>query len=119
MCRKPLGHGGPLFWRLSAERHGLDRRAIQSVAGLEMHLGGNAALANVFAGDPEISTRIGEKVEFLICETCAFGGDLPVGMVALQVMEDASDNACTHPGCTQTDGKPCDYAQCPQRGDQP
>jgi hypothetical protein len=25
---------------------------------------------------------------------------------------------CPHPGCTQTDGQPCAYAQCPQRGDQ-
>lgn len=22
---------------------------------------------------------------------------------------------CAHPGCTQTDGKPCAYAQCPNR----
>jgi len=80
-----------------------------------MHFGGNTAIANVFAGDPEISNRIGERVEFLLCEQCALGGNLPIGMVALLKMEADEASYCPHSGCTQSDGKPCAYPQCPNR----
>lgn len=37
------------------------------------------------------------------------------GATGVRTRADGAGTPCSHRGCTQTDGKPCAYAQCPNR----
>jgi hypothetical protein len=71
VCQKGLMHAGmPLFWRIKLQRMGLDRRAIEQTAGLEMMMG-SVALARVMGPDPDIAKPVDDEHEVLVCEHCA------------------------------------------------
>jgi hypothetical protein len=50
--------------------------AVRRQAGLEMMLGGNATLANIMGPDEDIAKPITDKIDLLICETCAMKPEL-------------------------------------------
>lgn len=80
VCRKKLGETGlPIFWIMTAERYGLNLRAVERLT-LTMLLGGNAQLASVFSPDENYTVVLRERVSFMICEPCAgehFYGKIP------------------------------------------
>lgn len=82
LCRQKIGHTGlPLFWTVRIERHGIDMRAVQRQAGLEMRLG-NVALAQAFSPEGEMTTPMMEPLTLTVCEACAVERDLPVAALA-------------------------------------
>lgn len=71
LCGQGVMHTGvPLFWRISLQRMGVDRLAVQQAAGMETFFGGALALARVFS-DPDIANPFGEGRTILVCEACA------------------------------------------------
>lgn len=71
ICGKGVAHAGiPILYQVSIQPLGLDRRAIEQVAGLEMMMG-NVALARVFSPDPDIAKPIGEPSTVLVCQPCS------------------------------------------------
>lgn len=91
LCHGPLTKGTPLFWRVQVDRIGVDATALRQVVGVETMIG-NAALANVFTGDPVLGKPIGDRVDILICEPCALERGTPVGVIALMHMEAQAPN---------------------------
>lgn len=70
MCGKGLMHAGvPIFSRVTVETFGLDARAIQQQAGLEMMLG-HPGLAAVMGPHAAMAARLGQPENMLICQTC-------------------------------------------------
>lgn len=55
---------GPIFYRVTVEQCGLDRRAIERQAGLEMIVG-NAAIASVLGPDEDIAKILSKHVVFV------------------------------------------------------
>lgn len=73
-CGKGVAHAGtPIFYRMKLETMGLDAKAIERRAGLEMIFGGGrpgAALAQVMGPDEPIA-KVVTTTEVLICQPCA------------------------------------------------
>jgi hypothetical protein len=83
LCRNKIGYAGlPLFWRITIERFGLDRGAIERQMGLTMMLGGNAMLAGVMGANEEMANPVMEPVKLVVCERCAIEKDFPVAVMA-------------------------------------
>lgn len=83
LCGKGMAHTGlPLFYRVTIERMGIDGRAVQRQAGLEMMLGGHAAIAHVMGPDDDMGIPIGDADKGLICATCAHDLNNSLLMVA-------------------------------------
>lgn len=92
VCKKPFGHTGlPLFWRLTIERHGVNRQAIQRQDGLAALLGGSSLLAQVMGPDEEMTTPMVEPITVTVCEKCAMEPQI-IGFLA----EAASDERKKH-----------------------
>lgn len=71
ICGKGMMHAGtPLFLRITVERLGVNRRAVERAAGMEMMMGGNALLANIMGADEDLATVIDGKKNMLICQPC-------------------------------------------------
>lgn len=69
-CNKPVWHYGvPLFWRLRAERLGIDARAIEreTALGTFMH---SPALAKVMGTDQDVTLPMMEPKTISLCEPC-------------------------------------------------
>lgn len=77
LCGKGMMHAGhPLFLRVTVERLGIDRKAVERAHGLELMMGGNALLANVMGPDEDLAKVIDGKKNMLVCGSCA-GEPLP------------------------------------------
>lgn len=75
-CGRGVMHAGmPLFFRITIERMGIDARAVQRQAGLEMMLGGHAAIAHAMGPNDDIGLPIGDAGKGLICHGCAMDFD--------------------------------------------
>jgi hypothetical protein len=72
LCGKGVMHAGhPLFLRISIDRMGVNRKAVEQAHGLELMMGGNALLANVMGPNEDLATVIDGKHDMLVCSTCA------------------------------------------------
>ena len=72
LCGKGMMHAGhPLFLRVTIERLGINKRAVDRAAGLEMMMGGNAMLANIMGPDEDLAEVIDGRTDMLICTPCA------------------------------------------------
>lgn len=90
MCSQPILHAGlPLFWTVTVERHGVDRRAVNRQVGLANMLG-NAALALVMGPNEEMTTSLGGPATIAVCETCALKS--PLMIAAFASMEEESND---------------------------
>lgn len=79
LCGNGVLHTGvPLFYRITIERMGADRHAIERQTGLEMMLGGQARLANVMGPNENMANVIDTFVnKGLVCHSC---GEKPHSM---------------------------------------
>jgi hypothetical protein len=72
VCGKGLMHSGvPLVWKFTIQRIGIDGRKIQQERGLEMMLGGSAALASAFSPNIDFGVKLDDPKTLIVCEPCA------------------------------------------------
>lgn len=72
ICGKGVMHNGnPLFLRITVERLGVDRKAIDRAHGMELFMGGNAMLANIMGADEDLAKVIDGNRDMLICNECS------------------------------------------------
>ena len=84
-CGKGVMHTGlPLFWRVSAERMGVDYRAVQRTDAMEKYMGGAVAIARAFE-DPVIAKPLSAQT-MLVCEHCALSPK-PLAVLAEEASE--------------------------------
>lgn len=85
-CGKGVMHTGlPLFWRVTIERFGIDKAAVDRRHGLEMFFGGGGAgarLAGAMGADEDIAHAVMDEVRLILCEGCACSLQ-PVAVAAL------------------------------------
>lgn len=62
--------GNPLFLRISVDRLGIDRRAVERAHGMELMVG-NAFLANVMGADEDLATVLDSNHDIMLCSECA------------------------------------------------
>lgn len=75
-CGKGLMHDGAIVvYRARVEQLVLDRQALSRAAGMEMMMGGNAAIAAVFAPDNYYAHVMDEKT-VVLCQQCALGSSV-------------------------------------------
>jgi len=72
VCGEGVMHEGiPIFYRVVLETHGINHQKAQRQHGLELMLGGNAAVAAAM-GDRDISEKIDETT-VTVCHSCSLG----------------------------------------------
>lgn len=70
VCGKGMMHNRDIiFYEVSIGQVFVDHRAIQQIAGLEMQMGGNAALAAMFASTSQVGVRLPPS-RMLVCSPC-------------------------------------------------
>ncbi len=73
-CGKKIGESRlPFFWRVRIERYGIKAAEVRRQMGLEMMVGGSAALARALSPDEDMAVPVMEPVALTICETCGTG----------------------------------------------
>ncbi len=71
-CKKKLGETGmPLFFKVTIERYGLNKPALDRLQGMTQFFGGHAQLASVMGADEDLAKRISGPRTVMICESCA------------------------------------------------
>lgn len=69
--------GSPVFYEITARTCALDFQSIQQQAGMEMLLGGNAAVAAAMSPTTTVAHRL-PATRHLVCAECALGSEQPV-----------------------------------------
>lgn len=70
-CGKGVAHDGNiLFYRVSIERCGLNRQAIERQSGLEVMLGGHPMLAHVMGAHEDMAKIIDSQKHLWVCLPC-------------------------------------------------
>lgn len=91
MCGKGVLHtGAPFFYEVKVTQCMADMREIQRQHGLEVMMGGNAALAEVFAASTTVAHRLPEQ-RLLVCSECALMKNQPIAALPEFAKEDESD----------------------------
>ena len=70
------------FFRVTLEHMVVNVRAVQRQAGLEMMIGGHAALAFHMGPQEDMAQRVGDADVFLVCQECSIRRDVPVAGLA-------------------------------------
>jgi len=72
-CGEPIA---PVFYRVSVEQHIVDhgkaQQHLRTRGGFSMIFHGATGIADVFAGDPDITQAMGPAIVVLLCNQCAF-----------------------------------------------
>lgn len=99
-CRQPIGHAGPMFWKLTAEQYGVDLNAVKRQDGLGAFLGGHALLARVMGPNEDMAKRITGPITLSICHQCAMASlEQGIACLALSIAEEeAKDGNVEEPG---------------------
>lgn len=72
ICGKGMLHSGvPIFLRVTVERLGIDKQAVDRARGMELMMGGNAMLANIMGVDADLAKVIDGNKNMLICHDCS------------------------------------------------
>jgi len=72
ICGKGIMHAGtPIFLRITVERLGVDRGAVERAHGLELMMGGNAMLANIMGPNEDLAKVIDSEKNLLVCHPCS------------------------------------------------
>ena len=82
LCERGVAAGGLVFYRVKVEQFGLDHMAIMQQHGLELQLGGNAALAQVMGPDNDLARSLSDEFKVCICGEC-MGTRLAALMIVL------------------------------------
>lgn len=87
LCQKKIGACHlPIFLTMTIERYRIDAAALQRQTGLEMMLGGCAALAMHMGPDEDLAPMIEAKT-FTVCGACAVKEWCPA-----QILQDAKES---------------------------
>lgn len=70
ICERGVAAGGIVFYRVKVEQFGLDHGAIMRQHGLELQLGGHAALAQVMGPDDDLARSLSAEHTACICGEC-------------------------------------------------
>lgn len=70
ICERGVAAGGIVLYRVKLEMFGLDHGAIMAQHGLELQLGGHAALAQVMGPDSDLARSMSDEKTSLICGEC-------------------------------------------------
>lgn len=70
LCERGVAAGGIVFYRVKLEQFGLDHNAIMQQHGLELQLGGHAALAQVMGPDNDLARSLSDEKTVCICGEC-------------------------------------------------
>ncbi len=82
--QKILSKGLPMFYVVTVERYGVDFKAMQRQAGMEMMLG-NVPLAQVMGPNEDMTESIMDSVKLTVCEgECAYTGPNRLISLALE-----------------------------------
>lgn len=80
-CGKGMMHSGQIhFYRAEISQQIVDMRAVQRQHGLEMMLGGAAALAQAMSPNDDIAIQCASKT-VLLCADCGMSQHLPVAVL--------------------------------------
>jgi hypothetical protein len=89
LCKGGVVHSGnPMFYELTMSSVIVDADSVRRLQGLEMMMGGNAAVARALSPSNTVAHRLGEPTRHFICIDCAlresvepalFMGDNPRG----------------------------------------
>ena len=72
ICQKGVMHTGlPLFYKVRFVPMGIDTGAVQRQHGMELLLGGNAALAYHMGPQETMASPVVDEQTVLLCHTCA------------------------------------------------
>ena len=84
VCGQKIGASGlPMFWRVKIESYVINLDAVKRKTGLEMMLGGSAALAAALGPDEEMATAFGSPIEMTVCAGCETIGVPIVGLAQM------------------------------------
>lgn len=70
LCERGVAAGGIVFYKVKLEQFGLDHGAIMAQHGLELQLGGHAALAQVMGPDNDLARSLSDEFNVCICGEC-------------------------------------------------
>lgn len=88
LCGEGVLHDGSVcFYRVNVAQAIIDVSAVQRTHGLEMMMGGNAALADVFSPDQDLAQEITSPT-VNVCASCMMSPDPMQLMSILQVSQD-------------------------------
>lgn len=69
-CGEGVMHEGiPIFYRFRMDTMGVDANAVRQQHGMEMMMGGAAALAQIMGPDPDIAKEVNSKY-IVLCHGC-------------------------------------------------
>lgn len=89
-CHKKVGALPiPIFWIINAERHGLDRGAIDRQSGMEQMMGGSVALAQVMGANEDFTKPLAD-CKLMVCDQC-LQEKLPEVFVAAEYQAEKSE----------------------------
>lgn len=87
LCGQGVMHnGGIAFYRVRLQRLVADVGAVRRQAGLEMMLGGNAAIARAMGPDEDMAKPLGDEQSFLVCDACALDPESPTPLMRMAEM---------------------------------
>ncbi len=83
LCGKGMGHNQDLdFYRVHLERFFIDYSKVQQQHGLEMSMGGAAALAQIMGPDHDLAKEVSPHPTFLVCSECAMDKGKPLALLS-------------------------------------
>jgi hypothetical protein len=93
VCRRGVMHDGQVAWyEVKIAQVVADIRSIREQAGLELQMGGNAALAAIMAPTTKVGSRL-PATRLLICQPCFMGeSEESNGNLLLAMLLDRSDD---------------------------
>ncbi len=91
LCREGIGHAGDFrFHRMTLESFQIDVGAVRRAHGLELQMGGHAALANLMGPDEDLAKALDEKpLSFIVCDTCYRTRKIPLALIRNLLNEQA------------------------------
>lgn len=62
----------PIFWTLKVQRHGIDMKAVNRQAGMEMMMNGHVPLAQILGPNEDMTKPLSVEVKLTACDNCAY-----------------------------------------------
>jgi hypothetical protein len=96
LCGQGVMHDNQLmFWRVRMQHLCVNLPAIERQHGLEMMLGGSAAIAHAMGLQEDLALPVGEELDILICQECSVLKIFVLGLIPEMVREKNEDEAQT------------------------
>jgi len=93
LCGKGVMHDNNLaFYRVRIQHLFANVPAINRQIGLQMMMGGNAAIAHVMGPDEDMALPVGDEVDALLCQECALVREHPIPRILELAEEKDTEN---------------------------